>query len=88
MKINAASASSDSDRWKNVNETTLVDAGIKDVTAENLSAFQYDLETIATLYPRTIAQIQAIVDETIQKTMVNTIYSYLDPLCGGSPPLP
>lgn len=86
MKINAASASSDSDKWKDVNETTFAAMRINDVTAANLSAVQYYLEISATPYPRTVAQIQAIVDETIQEMMVNAIYAYLTPLGGGFPP--
>lgn len=52
----------------------------------NPTAVQHYSEISATPYPRTLAQIQENVDETIQKMMVNAIYAYLNPLGGGSPP--
>ncbi|CAH1213109.1 hypothetical protein PAECIP111893_03631 [Paenibacillus plantiphilus] len=81
--INAASAST---VWTNVDATTFATAGITDVTSDNLSAVQYYLETSATPLPRTLAQIQAIVVETIQAIMVDAIYAYLNPYGGGSAP--
>lgn len=81
--INEASASGE---WDDVDETTFADAGITGVTSENLSSIQYDLQTSATPLPRTVADIQEIVDEAIQAMMVDAIYAYLNPFGGGSPP--
>ncbi|MFD0672222.1 chitobiase/beta-hexosaminidase C-terminal domain-containing protein [Cohnella sp. GCM10027633] len=81
--INEASASGD---WDDVDATTFADAGVTDVTSDNLSAVQYYLETGATPLPRTLAQVQAIVDESIQAFTVDAIYAYLNPFGGGSAP--
>lgn len=81
--INEASASGE---WDDVDETTFADAGVTGVTSENLYNVQYYLETGATPLPRTLTDIQAIVDEAIQAMMVDAIYAYLNPFGGGSRP--
>ncbi|RUS43332.1 hypothetical protein ELR57_25195 [Cohnella sp. AR92] len=81
--INEASESGD---WTDVTVTTFGDAGVTGVTAENLSAVQYNLEIDATPLPRTLAQIQAIVVETNQLMVVQTIYDYLRNPFGESAP--
>ncbi|MDG0810395.1 chitobiase/beta-hexosaminidase C-terminal domain-containing protein [Cohnella rhizosphaerae] len=84
--INAASESGD---WDNVDETTFADAGVTGVTSENLYSVQYYLDPAVSTHsplPRTLADIQAIVDELIQQMTVDAIYAYLNPFGGGSPP--
>jgi hypothetical protein len=84
--INEASASGE---WDNIDEMTFANAGITGVTSENLYNVQYYLDPTVTTHsplPRTLADIQAIVDETIQEMMVIAIYNYLNPYGGGSRP--
>lgn len=84
--INEASESGD---WDHVDETTFADAGITGVTAENLYNVQYYLDPAVSTHsplPRTLADIQAIVDETIQQMTVDAIYAYLNPFGGGASP--
>ncbi|WP_217593515.1 chitobiase/beta-hexosaminidase C-terminal domain-containing protein [Cohnella sp. GbtcB17] len=84
--INEASESGD---WDHVDETTFADAGITGVTAENLYNVQYYLVPAVSTHsplPRTLADIQAIVDETIQQMAVDAIYAYLNPVGGGASP--
>lgn len=78
--INTASASGS---WTNVNATTFAITG---VTLQDLASYQYALETGSTPLPRTLSQIQAIVDETNQAIMLAAIYDYLNPFGGGSTP--
>ena len=72
--INAASENSS---WDNVNETTFANAGVTGVTSENLYNIKIVLEIDSTPYPRTLEQIQTIVDETIQSMAVTAIYDWL-----------
>jgi len=84
--INEASASGE---WDQVDVTTFDDAGITGVTSENISDVQYYLDPTVTTHsplPRTLADIQAIVDEMIQDKMVQAIYNYLNSYGGGSRP--
>lgn len=84
--INEASESGD---WTGVDESTFAAAGITGVTSENLYNVQYYLDPSVTQLPqlpRTVADIQAIVDATIQEMMVQAIYDYLSPYGGGSRP--
>ncbi len=81
--INAASASGS---WTNVDVTTFANAGITGVTLEDLSSYEYALETGLTPLPRTLSQIQAIVDETNQAIILAAIYDYLNPFSEGSTP--
>lgn len=81
--INAASASG---LWTNVDLTTFANAGITGVTLEDLFSYEYALETGLTPLPRTLSQIQAIVDETNQAIVLAAIYDYLNPFGEGSAP--
>jgi hypothetical protein len=81
--INAASASGS---WTNVDETTFAVAGITGVTLEDLFSYEFALETGLTPLPRTLSQIQAIVDETNQAIILAAIYDYLNPFSEGSAP--
>ncbi|WP_186278719.1 chitobiase/beta-hexosaminidase C-terminal domain-containing protein [Lysinibacillus sp. BW-2-10] len=72
--INAASASGS---WTNVDAMTFANAGVTDVTSENLSSIKIALEIDSTPYPRTVLQIQTIVNETIQGNMVYAIFEWL-----------
>lgn len=84
--INEASASGE---WDHVDETTFADAGVTGVTSDNLYNVQYYLDPAVTTHPplpRTLADIQAIVDETIQQMTVDAIYAYLNPFGGGASP--
>ncbi|MEK0314891.1 chitobiase/beta-hexosaminidase C-terminal domain-containing protein [Cohnella sp. 56] len=84
--INAASESGD---WNHVDVTTFADAGVTGVTSVNLYSVQYYLDPAVSTHsplPRTLADIQAIVDETIQAMTVDAIYAYLNPFGGGSAP--
>ncbi len=81
--INEASASG---VWTGVTETTFTDAGITGVTSENLYGIQgilQDYDYPSTALPKTLLEIQAIVDETIN---VAAIYAFLNPFGGGSAP--
>jgi hypothetical protein len=87
--LDLINAASESGTWTDVNEITFADAGVTGVTSENLYNVQYYLDPTVTTHsplPRTLADIQAIVDETIQEMMVIAIYNYLDPYGGGSRP--
>ncbi|GIP50283.1 hypothetical protein J53TS2_38740 [Paenibacillus sp. J53TS2] len=84
--INEAAESGD---WTGVDESTFADAGVTGVTSVNLYSVQYYLDPAVTTHlplPRTLADIQAIVNETIKEMMVTAIYDYLNPLGGGSRP--
>ncbi|MDU2242042.1 MAG: S-layer homology domain-containing protein [Paenibacillus sp.] len=84
--INEAAESGD---WTGVDESTFAEAGVTGVTSVNLYSVQYYLGPAVTTHlplPRTLADIQAIVNETIKEMMVNAIYDYLNPLGGGSRP--
>lgn len=84
--INEASESGD---WTGVDESTFAAAGITGVTAENIYNVQYYLDPSVTQLPqlpRTLADIQAIVDLTIEEMMVQAIYDYLNPYGSGSRP--
>ncbi|MDI4648042.1 chitobiase/beta-hexosaminidase C-terminal domain-containing protein [Cohnella hashimotonis] len=84
--INAASESGD---WDHVDLTTFAEAGVTGVTSENFYSVQYYLDPAVSTHsplPRTLADIQAIVDETIQQMTVDAIYAYLNPFGGGSAP--
>jgi len=80
-EINAASASGD---WAEVDESIFAAAGITGVTYLNLAGIQgilqdYDYPSAA--LPKTMLQIQAIIDEMIN---VAAIYDYLNPFGYGS----
>jgi len=69
-----------------VTVTTFVYAGITDVTAENQAYVRYYLEDSGKPYPRSVADIQEIVNEAIQAMMVEAIYEYLRPYGFGARP--
>jgi Putative Ig domain./S-layer homology domain. len=83
--INAAS---ESGLWTGVDVTTFANAGVMGVTSVNLFSVQYYLDPTVTTdspLPRTIVDIQAIVDKVIQDVAVDSILDYLNPMGFGSP---
>lgn len=84
--LDLINAASESGSWTGVDATTFATAGIIGVTSENLYNVQYYLENNAQQLPRTLDQIQEIVNEAIQDMMVTAIYDYLNHFGGGSRP--
>ncbi|GGD88358.1 S-layer homology domain-containing protein [Paenibacillus nasutitermitis] len=81
--INEASASG---VWDGVDETTFANAGVTGVTSVNLYGIQgilQDYDYPSPALPKTLLDIQAIVDEIIN---IAAIYDYLKPFGGGSAP--
>lgn len=74
--INEASVSTDPGRWNEISVTTFIDAGISGVTLDNLPDVQYFLETSASTPPRTVDQIQEIVNEVVAGLALTEISNY------------
>ncbi len=80
-QINEAAESGD---WSSVDETTFADAGVTGVTSVSLAGIQgilQDYDYPSRALPKTLLQIQTIVDETFN---VAAIYDYLNPFGYGS----